>query len=548
MAKLLSHLNPIPGFPAYTGPYQVGTINLEIPISDLSSPSEAQAPTPEIAPPLANASEEQRAILSPPPNFDITTISFRIFYPCEPTKSSKSPYWLPSPQTAYLHAYARFLGASPRLATLTSYIPFSRFLLHATIPAHEDAKLASPPEGQGRWPVMVFSHGLSGTRNAYSHITGSLASHGMVVIAPEHRDGSAPISFINNKDGSPPKVINYWSIQHYPEEEVYQNVADSRNHQLKIRLWELGLVHDALLKLDNGQPLTNIISNPKNPTPLSMFASTLDVHRPGKIAWSGHSFGAVAIVQFIKSVFYPFESRKDSISLYTPSRTSPLSKQITPSSPISLLDVWTVPLKNLNTTYWLWEKPLPSYADPTTGSPPLVILSEAFYKWEMNLNNTKKLISPPPNQQKSPSQSQIKPHIFYPLGSAHLSQSDFGHLYPWLTKKFFKAQEPERTMRLNVRAILESLRRSGIRVADTSVVDMEGEEEVAMVNGEEKRSRQNDGGQDFGILATTGGRVRGWVAIDLGGEGKDKEGLKEGKRKVEANGPMEAVVEGEVKA
>ena len=102
-------------------------------------------------------------------------------------------------------------------------------------------------------------------------------------------------------------------------------------------------------------------------------------------------------------------------------------------------------------------------------------------------------------------------------------------------------------MRLNVRAILESLRRSGIKVADTSVADMEGEE-GAMVNGGEKRSRQDDGGQDCGILATTGGRVRGWVAVDLGGEEKEKEGLKEGKRKVEANGPMEAVVEGEVKA
>ena len=86
-----------------------------------------------------------------------------------------------------------------------------------------------------------------------------------------------------------------------------------------------------------------------------------------------------------------------------------------------------------------------------------------------------------------------------------------------------------------MRAILESLRRSGIKVADTSAADMEG---VAMI-GEEKR--RQDGGQDFGILATSG-RVRGWVAVDLGAEGK------EGKRSIEADGPMEAVVEGEVKA
>lgn len=98
-------------------------------------------------------------------------------------------------------------------------------------------------------------------------------------------------------------------------------------------------------------------------------------------------------------------------------------------------------------------------------------------------------------------------------------------------------------MRLNVRAILESLRRSGIKVADTSAADMEGEGEVAMVDGGDKKRRQdNDEEQDFGILATERGRVRGWVAVDLGVKRKE-----EGTRTIEADGPMEAVVEGEVK-
>jgi len=43
---------------------------------------------------------------------------------------------------------------------------------------------------------MIFSHGLGGTRNSYSHLVGSLASHGTVVFAIEHRDGSAPTTFI----------------------------------------------------------------------------------------------------------------------------------------------------------------------------------------------------------------------------------------------------------------------------------------------------------------------------------------------------------------
>ena len=91
MSSLLSRLNPVPSFPAYTGPYKVGTQEVEIPISDLSTGS-------------------------PPPDANITTVSFRIFYPCEPTKP-QSVYWLPNPQAEYFRAYFRFLSAGPRLAS-----------------------------------------------------------------------------------------------------------------------------------------------------------------------------------------------------------------------------------------------------------------------------------------------------------------------------------------------------------------------------------------------------------------------------------------------
>lgn len=91
MSSLLSRLSPIPAFPAYTGPYHVGTQEVEIPISDLPTSS-------------------------PPPDANITTVSFRIFYPCQPSKP-KPAYWLPSPQGEYFRAYARFLSAGPRLAS-----------------------------------------------------------------------------------------------------------------------------------------------------------------------------------------------------------------------------------------------------------------------------------------------------------------------------------------------------------------------------------------------------------------------------------------------
>lgn len=95
MASILSHLSPVPTFPAYTGPYKVGTQDVEIPIPELSSPS-----------------------LAPDPS--ISTVSFRISYPCEPVRHAQPAYWLPSPQTQVFRAYARFMGASPRLAAFLS--------------------------------------------------------------------------------------------------------------------------------------------------------------------------------------------------------------------------------------------------------------------------------------------------------------------------------------------------------------------------------------------------------------------------------------------
>ena len=99
-SSFLSRINPIPTFPAYTGPHKVGTVDVEIPVSELASPS----PVPE------GASE-------------IYTVQFRIFYPAVPECSGKPITWLPSPQRLHVAAYAQFLGAGSMLASALSYVP-----------------------------------------------------------------------------------------------------------------------------------------------------------------------------------------------------------------------------------------------------------------------------------------------------------------------------------------------------------------------------------------------------------------------------------------
>ena len=376
---------------------------------------------------------------------------------------------------------------------------------------------------------MVFSHGLGGSRNAYSQISGSIASYGLVVVAAEHRDGSAPISFVRDKDKIASKAIEY---RHVPY-KVTAETEEIRTEQMNIRLWELTMIHAALIELDNGSMITNLASD-SGSTLGHDFHSILDVHTPGKIAWAGHSFGAATMIQFVKSMYYSRPTAEGDESMHSVPNGSPTERQITPASPVILLDLWALPLQ-ISSASSLLAKPLPAY-DTEGGSPPLAILSEAFYKWKSNLEDTRKAISPHPGCKSS-----IRPNIFYPTASAHLSQSDFGPLFPWLTKKVFKAEEPERTLRLNVRAILESLRRCGIRVADTSAVD------IGIKNSDDSHGCVTRGdqvyplGQDHRILAVDG-NIEGWVSVPT----MEQDGTSANESKCDAKYPSEAVMNGEV--
>ena len=409
---------------------------------------------------------------------------------------------------------------------------------------------------------MVFSHGLGGSRNGYSHITGSLASYGMVVVAPEHRDGSVPVSYIGGPAGQP---VYYKSIAHTPTREV----EEARDQQLKIRLWELGLVHETLIKMDRGEAVLNILADAQKTSAaadvdgLSTFVDALDLHIPGKVSWGGHSMGAATVVQFVKSVFYrPSKSTPPSYrSLYTPREDSAIVRQITPSSSVSLLDPWALPLRSA-ATHWLWDKPLPCYsADGSGGSNLLVVLSEAFFKWRGNLEPVKRAVSEDPSHEGSSfEKKKIPPYIFYPLASAHLSQSDFGVLFPWLTKRAFKAEEPERTLRLNVRAILEVLRQNGQELANTSDIHMEERDSSSQIisqahkNGSIRAEHKDQLarkigsentiiGQDQKILAKDGA-VRGWIALDVDNEVRPDEATNQMTHSHAQ--PSEAVFDGEI--
>ncbi|KAK1780412.1 platelet-activating factor acetylhydrolase, isoform II-domain-containing protein [Copromyces sp. CBS 386.78] len=492
----------VPAFPEYTGPYKVGAVDVEIPISEIGSVSA----TPNDAD-------------------HIHTIQFRIYYPATPDTNNEGITWLPPPQRLAIWAYSQFLGLSSRVASVLSFLP--RHLHYIKIPVHANATLLPPQSAgtpQARWPTVLFSHGLGGSRNAYSHVAGSLASHGMVVFCPEHRDASAAISVIRDpKDPKASRIIPCLAIEHVHTPEVWAK----RETQIRIRAWEIGLLMEAIHRIDLGDNdiIKANLSTP-SPTPLSalyQFTGRIDVHEPGKMIFGGHSFGAATVVQVVKSTYYVDhpDIAKWHNPLFRPVENSAIRRQVTENTPTFLLDMWCFPILSAASTP-LFNLPLPAYsptvASPVGGNGILAIESEAFYKWKENMHSTARIVSPDPSAKvvsqaaferpgakkafmKVAATKLSEPGLFYVQNSAHLNQSDFGVLFPWAVKKIFKGEQPERILRLNVRAILQFLRENGVSVARTWYGDLvEGGTEENLEFKKEKKGVDGGIHEDKTIL------------------------------------------------
>ena len=246
-----------PVLPKYPGPYQVGSIDVEIRLSE-------------------------------PRKFDVIetnveTILVRLFYPTKSnalTKKAISPTWLPQPSMEYAKGYAEFLKLPILPASLALYLA----VYNTTIPVIENAPPINPPNSQ--FPVMIFSHGLGGSRNAYSQWCGSIASYGVFVAAIEHRDGTAPNSIVHF--GTPKQsTVPYRRVPVYNDETKAYRTA-----QLAQRTFEVSKLVTLLRELNHGKVID---VNDDKKSVLDKFKGILNTKK-GEIIMAGHSFGAATTV------------------------------------------------------------------------------------------------------------------------------------------------------------------------------------------------------------------------------------------------------------
>ena len=133
---------------------------------------------------------------------------------------------------------------------------------------HPDFDSAPPCKKHAdRLPLVIFSHGLFGTQDMYLQLLRDIASHGAVVVAPTHNDGTSSYN---------PHVIPYVSP---PKEMVYDNkeeVCAFRKPFLEKRDAELNEV------------LSGLKEHP-------IWGSHIDFE---KVILAGHSFGGATVMHY----------------------------------------------------------------------------------------------------------------------------------------------------------------------------------------------------------------------------------------------------------
>ncbi|KAG0145144.1 hypothetical protein CROQUDRAFT_659090 [Cronartium quercuum f. sp. fusiforme G11] len=204
--------------PRYDGPYNVGTLTLELPIPDS---------IPRPVPALLRLKKPLNA-----PAFELTNSLTTIYYPTESARTSTTTRikWITLSQ---IKGYLKFACLS--LFKCIIAIPIAILMTwNIRLPTIGNAPLAISSKGKRQ--VIFFCHGLTGNRTCYSQYCGQLASRGYVVVAIEHRDRSGAHSIINSK---PNIQLNYIDMEDLTDQTRPPNYLIARAYQLEIRVYEL---------------------------------------------------------------------------------------------------------------------------------------------------------------------------------------------------------------------------------------------------------------------------------------------------------------------
>jgi platelet-activating factor acetylhydrolase len=285
----------------YSGPYPVGSIDIESPVS----------PRRVIDPAQFKGTKENA--------FELETVLFTLYYPSTHGKSRHEKHlWIPKPISVTAKGYAKFAHISNFLTNVIFTGAIRTLVGGITIPAKVDTPLAelAPPvashpdtrqsqelekaktiEIDGN-PIIIFSHGMASSRTDYTHYAGELASRGFIVAMLEHRDGSCPGSVIMSH-GKPDQTRLTFKISEVESAEGRAlEIDDFKRIQLEYREAEIEEIVKVLRQINDGKGGEVFEQNPrKEGRELNDWAGRLNVE---EMIIAGHSYGATGALQALK--------------------------------------------------------------------------------------------------------------------------------------------------------------------------------------------------------------------------------------------------------
>jgi len=308
--------------PRYEGPYNVGAIDIEVPVREPRLIHDA----------VFKGSGE--------PAFKLDTVLFTLYYPAKHGAKSKKAHhnWVPKPLWLTAVGYAKFARIS-NFFTDTLFTSVMGILVGGTkIPAEVDIPLIPIPElsqttlssratinGQDPiinepdegidpstgLPIIIFSHGMASSRTQYSHYLSELASRGYICAAIEHRDGSGPGTQIITSPNTKP--INRL---HFNRNDVQQNPHSATpNHAITPEEFKrTQLAYREAEILETTHIIHSLNNNPDAATNLATSNSRHEGTGAGLSSgtWTsrlntsltilaGHSYGATGALQALKT-------------------------------------------------------------------------------------------------------------------------------------------------------------------------------------------------------------------------------------------------------
>jgi dienelactone hydrolase len=190
---------------------------------------------------------------------------FRVWYPAvEPNHAEPTPYFAWD---------AHSVG-------MASFVQMPHFLFQHLHLTRTHTTVGAPPASAVRKPLVIFSHGLGGIRSTYSALCADLASHGYVVVAPEHQDATASVT--KAPDGS---LLQY--ARPTPAQIANNDNFEMRHRQLLLRRGEVA------------EWLQFIRSSSAGDEAVGVVRKLADVER---VHMAGHSFGGCTTIDCVAAL------------------------------------------------------------------------------------------------------------------------------------------------------------------------------------------------------------------------------------------------------